>query len=85
MSTLRFARTLRHASRKTARVSSTSVSGSLRSVGRAGDFEVLAAGVVRLVVFRGTEGSWGGRWRSAVGGGGKGPFVEEVHYHGGGV
>jgi hypothetical protein len=88
MSTLTLPRTLRHASSKTARVSRTSVSRSLRSVGRAGDFEILAAGVVCLAVLRWAERSWG--WcacggRSGVGRGGEGPFVEEVHYEGGGV
>jgi hypothetical protein len=88
MSTLALTRTLRHTSRETARVRSASVSGSLRSVGRARDFEVLAAGVVGLAVFGGTERScWGCGWRSAVGTGRgrEGPLVEKVHDDGCGV
>lgn len=81
MPTLRLRRTLRHAARERARVRRPRVRGSLGSVGRAADFEVLAAGVVGLAVFGGAEGGSysGGSFDGAgVRGGGEGPFVEEV-------
>ena len=88
MPTLRFRRTLRHAPRERARVRRASVRGSLWRVGRAADFEVLAAGVVGLAVFGRAEGgssSGCGLDSAGVGGGGEGPSVEEVEDGGGGV
>ena len=88
MPTLRLRRTLRHAPRERAWVRRTSVRGSLGGVGRAADFEVLAAGVVSLAVLRRAEGgsSSGGSFDGAgVGRAGEGPFVEEVEDGGGGV
>jgi hypothetical protein len=58
MPTLRLASTLRHATRQRTRVRRARVRGSLGGVGRAADFEVLAAGVVGLAVFGGAEGGW---------------------------
>jgi len=82
MPTLRLASTLRHAPRQRTRVRRARVRGSIGSVGRAADFEVLAAGVVGLAVFGGAESWWrgggGGFEGAGVGGGGEGPFVEEV-------
>ena len=88
MPALRLRRALRHAARERAWVRRARVRGSLGGVGGAADFEVFPAGVVGLAVFGGAEGG-----RSAgcgfegvgVGGGGEGPFVEEVEDGGGGV
>jgi len=91
MSTLTLTRTLRHASRKRARVRRSSVRGSLGSVSGARDFEVLAVGVVNLAVFGRAEDGWcwfcgaGVLDDAGVRGGGEGPFVEEVHDCWGGV
>lgn len=91
MPTLRLSSTLRHAPRERARVRGARVRRRLGGVGGAADFEVLAAGVVGLAVFGGAEGGiscWGfagGLDGAGIGGGGEGPFVEEVEDGGGGV
>lgn len=89
MPTLCLCRTLRHAARERARVRRPSVRGSLGSVGRAAYFESFAVGVVGLAVPGRAEGRWsrgaGGFDGAGLGGGGEGPFIEEVEDGCGGV